>query len=195
MPAGDGGGTSVGGGRGVGGGTSVGGGTGGGGSSSETCGCATSDSCVELRTTLAGCVTFRSRCGGTSTASCSSGGAVHRCETSESTQFYYTVGRIAPRQSSCSLAGGVFSVIPPPAAVGTPCSCQRSSQVCVGAWGALCSSLMCSTPVANTVCGAGSISGQCVKTDGQVRVSYYSPTTAATAESSCLMQSDYRWVP
>lgn len=191
-----GGGVGTGGGVATGGGSHTGGGTGtGGGSAEVTCACNLTDRCVKYTSTASGCATFHASCTGIKSTACSTTDVVHQCETNNRLTLYYTVGAIASRKSSCDNSGGTFTVIEPPEPVGAPCSCVKSAEVCVGAWGSTCPMVSCAGGLMNTECPSGAIAGKCVKDDGQVRVSFYSPATAADGESSCLSQTGYRWVP
>ncbi len=176
------------------GGGSTGGGTGG-GSAMENCACQTASLCSERSGSATACVALQANCSGTFLSACPVTGVVHRCDGNGRSTLYYSVAKIASRKASCDSAGGTFSVVSPPSPTGSPCSCQRNSEVCVGAWGSVCSSLSCSTVLVSSECSPGAIAGSCVKDDGQVAIAFYSPMNASSAEDACLMQTGYRWVP
>jgi hypothetical protein len=173
--------------------TGVGGSAGGSGS---RCGCQNTGSCAELSADANACLIFQSRCGAGSTkvSSCTTTGVVHLCQAPQLTTRYYAVAPIGARKASCETSGGAFTVVVPPEPLGAPCSCQRSTEVCAGAWGTSCSTLTCASGLQSSECRAGSI-GRCVSDSGQVRISFYAPATTSSAETSCLGQPGYRWIP
>lgn len=132
---------------------------------------------------------------------CPRAGVLYSCLEPSGSGTYYTrqpfFDTLTSEIRSCTDDGGTWTTTPPPAPIGAPCGCRRSSALCQSAYGDACSTLTCAGPMRlDSACpSASGTVGRCMSFDGQNERVFYGVSEAEALRACYVEGGPYYWVP